>query len=354
MNKKQSILIFFLLLIVAAMSASAQETVKKVRLYKGNTIVAEQNYDELDSIVFADVITPTPPAPTPANPNFTAKEFTVNSDGCQVYFSQGNLQYQASTKIWRFADNQYDAIGAANSAISSTNEGWIDLFGWGTSGYDNIDNDPFAVNYQPWSTSIDDNISEDYNVYGYGPSTNMPGKNLRGSSANYDWGVYNAISNGGCQAGMWRTLTTEEWNYVLNGRNLAVQKRAKATVCGVHGYVLLPDEFTIPEGKSWTWKNVLDWNQNVYDADDWTAMEANGAVFLPAAGNRGNTTVSEVGENGNYWTASFSGTPSGAEYMEFYVDPYSPEESIDPRLYEALDRYKGLSVRLVRPCPCSE
>ena len=40
---------------IMAMSVSAQETVKKVRLYKGNTIVAEQNYNEIDSIVFVDV-----------------------------------------------------------------------------------------------------------------------------------------------------------------------------------------------------------------------------------------------------------------------------------------------------------
>lgn len=54
-----------------------------------------------------------------------------NSD--KVYFSQGNLQYQASTNTWRFANNQYDYVGSANSNISSSNSGWIDLFGWATS-----------------------------------------------------------------------------------------------------------------------------------------------------------------------------------------------------------------------------
>lgn len=29
----------------------------------------------------------------------------------QVYFSQGNLQYQASTNTWRFAENQWDYVG---------------------------------------------------------------------------------------------------------------------------------------------------------------------------------------------------------------------------------------------------
>ena len=30
------------------------------------------------------------------------------SDDLQVRFSRGNLQYQASTNTWRFAENQYD------------------------------------------------------------------------------------------------------------------------------------------------------------------------------------------------------------------------------------------------------
>ena len=33
----------------------------------------------------------------------------------QIHFSQGNLQYQASTNTWRFAENQFDIIGANNS-----------------------------------------------------------------------------------------------------------------------------------------------------------------------------------------------------------------------------------------------
>ena len=57
------------------------------------------------------------------------------SDSTMIHFSKGNLQYQASTETWRFATNQYDIVGLANNQISNTNEGWIDLFGWGTSGY---------------------------------------------------------------------------------------------------------------------------------------------------------------------------------------------------------------------------
>ena len=33
------------------------------------------------------------------------------SETQQVYFSRGNLQYQASTNTWRFAEHQYDYVG---------------------------------------------------------------------------------------------------------------------------------------------------------------------------------------------------------------------------------------------------
>lgn len=49
--------------------------------------------------------------------------------------SPGNLQYQASTGIWRFAEHQYDYIGSGNENISTSYSGWIDLFGWGTGRY---------------------------------------------------------------------------------------------------------------------------------------------------------------------------------------------------------------------------
>ena len=51
------------------------------------------------------------------------------SDTTIALFSQGNLQYQATTNTWRFAENQWDIVGYANMNVSSTYDGWIDLFG---------------------------------------------------------------------------------------------------------------------------------------------------------------------------------------------------------------------------------
>ena len=56
-------------------------------------------------------------------------------EGKTVTFSPGNLQYHPANDEWRFAQSQLDYIGEANSNISDTYNGWLDLFGWGTGAY---------------------------------------------------------------------------------------------------------------------------------------------------------------------------------------------------------------------------
>lgn len=264
-------------------------------------------------------------------------KFTISEDGGQIYFSQGNLQYQASTNTWKFAESQYDYIGDANSNISSSYDGWIDLFGWGTSGYHDA-NDPYNVNYQPWSSS-DSELNNDYNTYGYGPSTNMPDMNLTGTSANYDWGVNNPISNGGNTANQWRTLTQPEWSYVLNTRNTTSGIRfAKAQVNEVNGVILLPDDWTTDTYNLNNTNNIgASYNSNVINASQWAMIENAGGVFLPAAGGRFGTTVADVGSTGFYWLSS-----SNSSCCAYYVYIYNfGIYLVDYR------RYLGRSVRLV-------
>ena len=52
-------------------------------------------------------------------PGLIKGEFSVSATQ-KVSFSQGNLQYRASTDTWRFAENQFVCIGENNSNISST------------------------------------------------------------------------------------------------------------------------------------------------------------------------------------------------------------------------------------------
>lgn len=65
-------------------------------------------------------------------------QFSVSATQ-KINFAPANLQYHCTQHVWRFAENSYDIIGADNANIDDNYNGWIDLFGYGTSG----------VNYSP-------------------------------------------------------------------------------------------------------------------------------------------------------------------------------------------------------------
>ena len=222
----------------------------------------------------------------------------------QVWFSRGNLQYKASSNTWRFALKQYNCIGSDNTQISPTCDYWIDLFGWGTG------NNP---------------TNATTNNYG----------------AFYEWGN-NPISNGGNTNNMWRTLTKDEWLYIMNTRaTISGIRYAKAKVNNVNGIILLPDNWNI---SIFTLNNTnqagVSYDSNIITASVWsTTFEANGAVFLPAAGQRepNASSIWEYGYEGDYWSST-SIYSDGA--YQLYFDDYSHEVGWTYR-------YFGSSVRLV-------
>ena len=198
-------------------------------------------------------------------------------EGKQVYFSKGNLQYRATTGTWRFAEHQYDIVGKDNNKISETYDGWIDLFGWGTSGYDHG-----AVNWQPWSGNKDTQSNALHHAYG------EVSCNLYDHSGKADWG-YNAISNGGNQENQWHTMSRDEWAYLLHVRNTASGIRfARATVNGRRGFVVLPDHWKTSCYQLGCVNDIWsDFNSNIIPLSDWQrVLEPSGAVFLPEAGAR--------------------------------------------------------------------
>lgn len=364
------------LALVASLSLSAENTTK-LRVWIGGHST-DLSLSIIDSLTFYTEASEEPlpePAPTPT-PAGGIGVFTV-AEGKTVAFASGNLQYNAAQGshycadgsvqqgTWRFAEHQYDNIGDANRNISKTYDGWIDLFGWGTSGYNNTANDPSALRYQPWdkATSSISTIPTDsvlncetveitgeceweytqyadatYNLYGYGPSINMTDRNLTGTSANYDWGVYNAISNAGNQAGLWRTLSMEEWDYLFNTRKNAKFLWSQGTVNGVVGVIILPDNFKKPSDISWTYQ-ANNWTTNTYTTEQWATLEALGAVFLPAAGYRYGADVGDVQGYCNYWSSSY--------YCSY--DAYRPYFNSDgPGPQDYNNRCCGYSVRLVQ------
>ena len=250
--------------------------------------------------------------------------FTINANGQKAYFSQGNLQYNASTNEWRFARNQFEYVGDLNKHIGKSYNGWIDLFGWGTSGWNSG-----ANNYQPYSSN-----EYDSNYYPGGNSNN----NLTGEYANADWGVFNTISNGGNSLGFWRTLTYNEWSYLLSERPDADKLQAYAVVNNINGYIILPDDFVLPTGSEFYPGRAFD-HANIYNGADWLQMESAGAVFLPFAGIRNGNVVEGVGLYGRYWSSSAYGPISAYCVLLAANSQYVNVNN--------LGRHLGISVRLV-------
>lgn len=270
------------------------------------------------------------------SPGMLKGEFSV-SDSTTIHFSQGNLLYQASTNTWRFADNQFDYVGdetngtiytgttkCNNANFSSTYDGWIDLFGFGTSGWNSG-----ANVYQPYIYS---GKESDYQPGG--SATN----NLTGKYAKADWGVYNPIANGGNEAGLWRTLSYAEWDYLINTRENAGNLRGQATVNDIYGYIFLPDNWRQPNELDFNAQSN-DWTTNVYNSLQWRMMESSGAVFLPCVGYSYGTSMYNVGTRGDYWSTTASST-----YYAYGINFTSSALNIDG----GGSRCRGRAVRLVR------
>ena len=257
------------------------------------------------------------------------KTFSV-SDTKKVHFSRGNLQYNAVQDKWRFAPRQYVTACGDNANIAQDYDGWIDLFAWGTSGW----SESGATNYQPWSTS---GTMGNYIVGGNATIS------ITGDYANADWGVYNRITNGGNKAGMWRTLTKEEWSYLVGSSAARNQKWGFATIHGIYkGTVILPDEWTTPNGLSFTYGRSNLYATNKYTMSEWQQMEAAGAVFLPAAGYRSNLNVKNFGAEGDYWSSSARDDMDDGVSLSFSF------RSNTFTTGSTSNRGNGYSVRLVR------
>ena len=297
--------------------------------------------------------------------------FSISADQ-QVRFSQGNLQFNPSAGVWRFAEHQWDFVGGSgcyyypeedgdiryysmgtvykdgaqcdNTLVFGNYDGWVDLFGWGTSGWDNGN-----LYYRPY-----DYVSHGYDNPFYGPVGNF---DLTGDYANADWGIYNTVSNGGSR--QWRTPAAEEFSYMLMERNTPSGIRfVKAIVAGIRGLVILPDDWS---ASTYYLKSInvnIDYAANKISAGDWLdVLEPAGAVFLPAAGDRyqavsGESPVYYWNDDlytgycfGHYWTTTQGVGVDYATDVFFYG---SEEGMFNPYLINDMTaRCNGNSVRLI-------
>lgn len=240
--------------------------------------------------------------------------FSVAGDK-QVIFSKGNLQYKATTKIWRFAEHQWEVCGDDNIKIASNNPYWIDLFAYSASGH--------VV--QPYETST---FCSTYFVEDI-------------ANTEYDLAWHNKISNGGNQQHMWYMMPASEWSFLFYQRPNSSQLIGGAIVNGVNGLVLLPDNWD--NSISFT-PTLIAFTTNIIQKDKWEQMELKGAIFIPATGSRLGTKM-ENASYGRYWTgSSFSTTSSTCGKYPYRIKINGTELTVS----DGYDAGIGYAIRAVQ------
>lgn len=234
-----------------------------------------------------------------------------------VKFSPANLAYTEANGFY-FFENQYNY---------SRNDGDVyDLFAYGASGYGE-------------TTPTGD-------AYAIGDI----------ADTDYDWGEFNPITHtkGGqtttYKAGMWRTLTWEEWDYVSNQRTNHAFLITGAKVGDVFGIILLPDDWVAPSDlpnmvPSFPFRDItVEGTVNKYTTTQWAIFESAGAVFLPALGDSDGhfSTTDGVNTYCCYW--------SSIENSEDNTEAKRADFGNEDRGLREVDAEKNIrsSVRLVQ------
>ena len=140
-----------------------------------------------------------------------AETFTVSADGKKVFFSKGNLYWDGS--VYGFENNQYDYSVAGHQSS---------FF---------------------WSNTA---------AYARGSEWNLDTNAPIAFFTNADEVTANAGFTANGQTGLWRTLSKDEWDYLIKRENGI----GEATINGVKGVIIFPDEYagqtdgltSIPEG----------------------------------------------------------------------------------------------------------
>lgn len=294
--------------------------------------------------------------------------FTINAKGDKVQFASGNLQYQASSNTWRFAEAQYIALGQGGgnqtaAESRATQSEWIDLFGWGCTG---IRHEGMTYSsYQPWATSVD---SKDY--------YKQEAKEL--SVENYtDWGyLFSDADN------EWFTLSKDEWMYLNNSRSnsdgntyIVPNKRpyyAYIEVEDVPGDIYFADDWTYEKWPSDVEKPTYfnhcggggKTTYGSYTAEEFAKIEATGVVFFPLTGYRNGETVGDglkrpsgTGDRvGIYCTRTPKDGTASAIYVftsgdgRYSVGNTASQTAIGTNIPGGTenDAHEGYAVRLVR------
>lgn len=311
----------------------------KIRFYTSGNLTSTKTFNGTLTVVKNEIQPVTFSAPL---------EFVASSeqlDGIfsvspydKVQFSPGILQYQASTGDWRFAKDQLSFIGdnPGNSVKSGreTQSDWIDQFGWGATGFNEYGQKPYA----------NGNNNSVYKTQASNASTEM--LTIENKA---DWGYAYSVANG---VTGWYTMSWPEWDYLLFNRpastvnNVANARYALIIVNGTNGVLVFPDEFTWDNSTMGTPPASINsgnssWNGTDYTLDQFEAMEAEGAVFMPATGYIRPDGYQQAGTMGSHWTSTTNGA-NNAVTLDFGSGTPASCNS---------NRYTRCTVRLVKKLP---
>ena len=263
-----------------------------------------------------------------------------------VHFTQGNLQWigtdavDATQGYWQIAPTQYSYLGAANAkgdsanSGSTLNAGSVDLFGWGDV------EAPFLCS----------TVNADYQ-----PSISTAGTNLT-----TDWATkFNGVSPVTLYAdagqaypkpagdGNYCVLTRAEWQYLFANQYWGFATVSLTSGGSVNGLVICPNSVadeaaakafltgTVYKSSANQSGKTAAYSENAIDQ---ATIDANGLLFLPAAGFRsGAGDLRSVGTRGDYWSAT-SSSATNASYVCLFTTSF---RSADSNM-----RHYGRSVRL--------
>lgn len=298
--------------------------------------------------------------------------FTVNGDGKKVYFSRANLKCNTENTnalVWSFHENQWDECFGTKTGTSSepadqgssvnmTNSYEMDRFSWGLHG----------------STTT-------------GESDYVDGSKDLNRTDGTDWGY--ALTGQGNNH--WRTLTADEWNYLLNNTDRGSRRFLKACIkiaipkagggyytTFVNGLFIAPDNFN-PSDYGYT-PGITTNTDNAFVADNqwnnpntvvdltsgYMSMGGNGnkiaqhlfyagCVFLPGVGYRTtmyinyfyyhNCVTTSSSFEGYYWSATAEPVTPGVSSTPYAHALKFTKAAITYPFSDTRDR--GMCVRLV-------
>ena len=273
-----------------------------------------------------------------------------------VHFTQGNLQYIGSAKnesgdaapYWRIAETQFSYLGNSNYKPSAADAGTrmpenadTDLFGWGEvtpSGNtaDSKGNTGFLCS----------NVNSDYQQSIAAANIELPAEANWATKFNNGTKLY--IEQGkeysGIAGDIYYCLTKTEWtNLFANQYWCGATVTLKDGTTKVKGIVVCPSSIeTLEAAQAIIGNNAGTGSHTptgLFDecALDQATVDENGLLFLPAAGYRRGTSVSNVGSGGVYWSTTSSGATTASNVFSGATNFFSAC---------SYNRYDGVSVRL--------